>query len=62
VRSLEEARAILGGASIVVSMHGDAAVDHALEFALARGIPFALVPCCVYGELSPWRHNVSTYD
>jgi hypothetical protein len=62
VRSLDEAREILGGVSLVVSMHGDAAVDHALEFALAQGIPFCLVPCCVYSELSPWRNHVNTYD
>ncbi|KAJ1625906.1 hypothetical protein T492DRAFT_843605 [Pavlovales sp. CCMP2436] len=62
VRSLEEAREILAGVSMVVSMHGDAAVDHALEFALSAGVPFALVPCCVYRELSPWREGVTTYD
>lgn len=62
VSSLREAEAILDGASLVVSMHGDAAVDHALEFALQRRLPFVLVPCCVYRELSPWREQVSTYD
>lgn len=62
VDSLDDARAILSEVSIVVSMHGDAAVDHALEFALQRGLPFALVPCCVYQHLNPWRPDVRSYE
>ena len=42
-------------------MHGDAATDHALEFALRGRKAFAIVPCCVFGNLAPWRPHVRTY-
>ena len=45
----------------MTSLHGDAAVDHALDFALSRRLPFALVPCCVFANLNPWRPDVRTY-
>ncbi|CAL57315.1 Putative E3 ubiquitin-protein ligase,makorin-related [Ostreococcus tauri] len=51
----------------VVAMHPDQATDAAVDFALERGLPFAVVPCCVYSkEFSTRRlrsgERVSTHD
>ncbi len=35
---------------IVIGMHPDQAAGAIVDFALARGIPFAITPCCVYSE------------
>lgn len=34
----------------VIAMHPDQATDAAVDFALERGLPFAVVPCCVYSK------------
>ena len=39
---------ILQGCSAVVGMHPDAATESIVDFALAAGKPFAVVPCCVF--------------
>ena len=39
---------ILQGCSAVVGMHPDAATESIVDFALAAGLPFAVVPCCVF--------------
>ncbi|ABO98959.1 predicted protein [Ostreococcus lucimarinus CCE9901] len=31
-------------------MHPDQATDAAVDFALERNLPFAVVPCCVYAK------------
>lgn len=31
------------------------------EFALRERKPFAIVPCCVFANLNPWRRSVRTY-
>lgn len=33
-------------------MHPDQATEPAIDFALSRGKPFAIVPCCVFGRKS----------
>jgi hypothetical protein len=39
---------LLQGASAVVGMHPDGAADGIVAAALQAGLPFALVPCCVF--------------
>lgn len=39
------------GRSMVVGMHPDQAVDAIVDCALHMGIPFAVVPCCVFPSL-----------
>eukprot|EP00884_Botryococcus_braunii_P010341 jgi/Botrbrau1/19308/Bobra.0073s0047.1 len=41
--------------SIVVGLHPDQATDPILEFALAFGKPFAIIPCCVFARQFPHR-------
>ena len=41
---------VLRRVSIVVAMHPDQATDAAVDFALERNLPFAVVPCCVYAK------------
>lgn len=43
------------GFSLVVACHPDQATDPALEYALEAGLPFAIVPCCVFARLFPHR-------
>ncbi len=39
----------------VVGLHPDQATDGILRFALHRGKPFAIIPCCVFPSLFPER-------
>jgi hypothetical protein len=41
-------RRVLRGCSCIVGMHPDGATEAIVDFALARGLPFAVVPCCVF--------------
>ena len=43
-----EAWRVLRGCSCIVGMHPDGATEAIVDFALARGLPFAVVPCCVF--------------
>ena len=36
------------GASCIVGMHPDEATEPIIDFAVAAGVPFAVVPCCVF--------------
>jgi hypothetical protein len=47
--------AALSRASLVVGMHPDQAAGAIVAFATVRGLPFALVPCCVYAKEFPRR-------
>lgn len=54
-------------ASCYVAMHPDEATCDVVDAALQRGIPFAVVPCCVFSEKFPDRHlssgqQVTSYD
>ena len=40
-------------------MHPDGATEAIVDFALAAGIPFAVVPCCVYSRDFPRRVDES---
>ena len=62
-----EAELTLESATMVVGMHLDQAAEAAVDFAVARGLPFAVVPCCVYQkEFSRRRfadgRRVTTYE
>ena len=46
---------VLSGCSVVVGLHPDQATDAAVDFALAHGKPFAVVPCCTYARDFPHR-------
>ena len=52
--TLEETRGaledVLRRCTHVIAMHPDQATDAAVDFALERGLPFAVVPCCVYSK------------
>ena len=47
----------LHSCSAVVGMHPDQATEAIVDFALASGKPFAVVPCCVYSNLFPLRRD-----
>lgn len=51
----EAVRLHLSSCSLVVGLHPDQATDGILEFALAHGKPFAIVPCCVFPTLFTQR-------
>ena len=59
--------ALLASASLVVGFHPDQATEAIVDWALASGTPFAVVPCCVYGRLFPQRRlrdggEVTSYE
>ena len=41
--------------SVVVGLHPDQATEPILDFALQQGLPFAVMPCCVFPRLFPHR-------
>ncbi len=47
---------------LVVGMHIDQVTEPAIEWAVAKGVPFAVVPCCVFAELFPRNGNVTNYQ
>jgi hypothetical protein len=47
----------LARSSAVVGMHPDGATEAIIDFALATGKPFAVVPCCVYSASFPTRRD-----
>ena len=55
----EALREALKNASVVVGLHPDQATDALVDFALASGKPFAVVPCCTYGADFPKRRTPS---
>ena len=63
----DEAALLVAGCSVVVGLHPDQAAAEIVAFAAERRIPFAVVPCCVYGYYFPQRRlpggrPVRTYD
>lgn len=46
---------LLSSASVAVGMHPDQAAGALVQFAIDRGLPFAVVPCCVYSAEFPKR-------
>jgi hypothetical protein len=58
---------LLDAARIVVGLHPDQATEAIVAFALARGLAFAVAPCCVFADLFAERRlrdgtPVRTYD
>jgi hypothetical protein len=53
--SFEETMRVLDRCCIVVGMHPDQAAGAIVDFALAKNIPFALVPCCPFSKEFPKR-------
>ncbi len=47
---------------LVVGMHIDQATDCAMQYAADRGLPFAVVPCCVFADELPRDGTVRTYE
>ena len=50
-----EARAVLAEASLLVGFHPDQATEACVDFAVRRGVSFAVCPCCVFPSLFPDR-------
>jgi len=46
---------LLQHASLLVGLHPDQATEAIVDVALALGVPFAVVPCCVFPKLFPQR-------
>jgi len=75
VCSMTSADNLLPRCSAVVALHPDEATGDIVDFAVAHGLPFVVVPCCVFSRLFPTRLKplrtgedggkrqvVSTYD
>ena len=63
----EEGKALLSSSSVLVGLHSDEATEPLVRAALRHGKPFAVVPCCVFASLHPWRkladgRGVGTYE
>jgi len=59
--------ALLHGASAIVGMHPDEATEPIIDTALRLGVPFAVVPCCVFARALPkflpgHQVQVTTYE
>ena len=52
-----QAYACLTQCSCVVGLHPDQAVDAIVDYAVAKSLPFAVVPCCVYSKDFPKRKD-----
>jgi len=55
VADFSEACALIANASLIVGMHPDQAAQAIVEFAVATGKPFAVVPCCVHPNYAAFR-------
>ena len=53
--SATSARAALVGADLLVGLHCDGAAEPIIDFALAQGKAFAIVPCCTCSKQFPHR-------
>ena len=50
---------LLAGCTAIVALHPDEATEAAVDAAVARRVPFVVVPCCVFARLFPARHTPS---
>lgn len=48
-------QALVGGADALVGLHPDQATEAIVDAALLLGLPFAVVPCCVFPQLGLGR-------
>jgi len=65
--SAASARAALSAADLLAGLHCDGAAEPIIDFALAHGKAFAIVPCCTCSKQFPRRRNaqggpVRSYD
>ena len=65
--SLQEARAAVQEADVLVAMHPDQAAEWVVDCALDLGKPFFVVPCCTHGKEFAFRRQqngqpVNTYE
>ena len=51
---------LIASCAALVGLHPDEATEHIVDIALARGKPFAVVPCCVMPHLFPPRNLTSS--
>ena len=51
----EASAAMAREASLIIGMHPDEVTETIVDTALAAGTPFAVVPCCVFSRLFPFR-------
>jgi len=56
----DEDSSLVRHASAIVALHPDEATGEAVRVAIARQIPFVVVPCCVFARLFPLRRIRST--
>ena len=54
--------ALLCDATAVVALHPDEATEAAVCAAAARGLPFAVVPCCIFASHFPARRQFWRFD
>jgi hypothetical protein len=54
--------ALLSTASAIIALHPDEATDAIVDTAVAKRIPFVIVPCCVFFRLFPHRRKPGTKD
>ena len=62
-----EARDIVRRCHLVVGLHPDQAAGDIIDFAMAMGVPYCIVPCCVYSDTFAQRKlrdgtKVRTFD
>ena len=53
--SVEATPRLCAAAGLIVGLHPDQAAGSIVETAVARALPFAVVPCCVFARLFPDR-------
>jgi len=46
--------------TLLVGMHPDEATEPIVDYALAKGLPFAILPCCVFPKDNPHRRHPET--
>jgi hypothetical protein len=53
---------LLSTCSAIIALHPDEATDAIVDTAVARRIPFCIVPCCVFFRLFPHRRKPGSRD
>ncbi|CAD7930972.1 unnamed protein product [Amoebophrya sp. A25] len=66
IQDLQTACSIFRRTALILAMHPDQPTGCIVDFALAHGIPFAVVPCCVHATTFPKRRvrgvRVNSYE
>jgi hypothetical protein len=53
---------LLQECSAIVALHPDEATDFIVDMAVAKRVPFVIMPCCVFSRLFPHRRRPDTSD